>query len=82
MVEGITVVKFGMNDGGGNGRSCFEIEKREELKLKMDTGYAQWKRCRARNRGLSPEGQTADLYGAQNVICAVGIQLKQDLGAP
>ena len=26
MVEGIIVVKFGMNDGGGNGRSCFVIE--------------------------------------------------------
>ena len=26
MVEEITVVKFGMNDGGSNGRSCFGIE--------------------------------------------------------
>ena len=26
MVEGITVVMFGMNDVGGNGRSCFGIE--------------------------------------------------------
>ena len=26
MVEGITVVKFGLNNGGGNGRSCFGIE--------------------------------------------------------
>ena len=30
MVEGITVVKFGMNDGGGNGRGCFEIEVRAD----------------------------------------------------
>ena len=30
MVEGITVVKFGMNDGGGNGRSCFGIEVRAD----------------------------------------------------
>ena len=30
MVEGITVVKFGMNDGGGNGRSYFGIEVRAD----------------------------------------------------
>ena len=30
MVEGITVVKFGMNDGGGNGRSCFGVEIRAD----------------------------------------------------
>ena len=26
-------------------------QKREDLKIKMDTGYAQKKRCQARNRG-------------------------------
>jgi len=30
VVEGITVVKFRMNDGGGNGRSCFGIEVRAD----------------------------------------------------
>ena len=30
MVEGVTVVKFGMNDGGSNGRSCFGIEVRAD----------------------------------------------------
>ena len=30
VVEGITVVKFGMNGGGGNSRSCFGIEVRAD----------------------------------------------------
>ena len=30
VVEGNAVVKFGMNDGGGNGRSCFVIEVRAD----------------------------------------------------
>ena len=29
-MEGITIVKFGMNDGGGGGRSCFGIEIRAD----------------------------------------------------
>ena len=36
MVEGITVVKFGMNDGGGNGRGCFEIEVRADASKLMN----------------------------------------------
>ena len=35
--------------------------KTEELKIKMDTGYAQKKRCRARNREVSPEGGKGSL---------------------
>jgi len=30
VVEGITVVKFGMNDEGGNGGSCFGIKVRAD----------------------------------------------------
>ena len=26
VIEKITVINFGINDGGGNGRSCFGIE--------------------------------------------------------
>ena len=39
VVEGITVVKFGMNNGGGNGRGCFEIEVRptHAQKFKVDS---------------------------------------------
>jgi len=30
VVEGIIVVKFGMNDGDDNGRSCFGIDVRAD----------------------------------------------------
>ena len=30
VIERMTVVKFGMNDRGGNGRSCFGIEVRAD----------------------------------------------------
>jgi len=36
-------------------------QKREELKIKVDTEYAHKKRCRARNHGVSPEGGKGSL---------------------
>ena len=35
--------------------------RKKELKTKMDTIYAQKKRCWARNRGVSPEGGKGSL---------------------
>jgi len=30
VIQRITVITFGMNDGGGNGRSCFGVEVRAD----------------------------------------------------
>jgi len=47
--------------------------EKKRTKNKMDTGYAQKKRCRARNRGVSPEGRKGSL-GWKGFVKQVGFE--------
>ena len=45
MIEGITVVEFRMNDGGGNGAGCFKVEIWADT-AKFTTAIAGFRKCR------------------------------------
>ena len=47
--------------------------ERKRTKNKINTGYAQKKRCRARNRGVSPEGGKGSL-GWKGFVKQVGFE--------
>ena len=45
MIERVTVVKFKMNDGGGNGASCFEVKVWADTPKFTDVIVARFRKC-------------------------------------
>ena len=45
-IERITVVKFRMNDGGGNGAGCFEVKVWADTAKFTDVIAARFRKCR------------------------------------
>jgi len=45
MIERVTVVKFRMNDGGGNGDGCFEVTVRTDTAKFTDVIVARFRKC-------------------------------------
>ena len=46
MIERITVVKFGMDSGGGNGAGCSEVEIWADTAKFTDVVVARFRKCR------------------------------------
>ena len=46
MIERVTVVKFRMNDGDGNGAGCFEVKVRADTAKFTDVIVARFRKCR------------------------------------
>jgi len=46
MIQRITVVKFRINDGGGNGAGCFEVKIRVDTAKFTDMIVARFTKCR------------------------------------
>ena len=44
MIEGVTVVKFRVNYGGGNGAGCFEVKIRADT-AKFTNVIARFRKC-------------------------------------
>ena len=45
MIERITVIKLGMNDGGGNGAGCFEVKVWADTAKFTDVIVARFRKC-------------------------------------
>jgi len=45
MIERVTVVKFRMNDGDGNGAGCFEVEVWADTAKFTDVIVARFRKC-------------------------------------
>ena len=46
VIKRITVVKFRMNNGGGNGAGCFEVKIRADTAKLMTVIIARFRKCR------------------------------------
>ena len=45
MMERVTIVKFRMNDGGGNGAGCFEVKVWADTAKFTDAIVARFRKC-------------------------------------
>ena len=45
MMERVTIVKFRMNDGGGNGAGCFEVKVWADTVKFTDAIVARFRKC-------------------------------------
>ena len=45
MIKRVTVVKFRMNDGGGNGAGCFEVKVWADTAKFTDAIVARFRKC-------------------------------------
>ena len=45
MIEGVTVIKFRMDNGGGNGAGCFEVKVWADTAKFTDVIVARFRKC-------------------------------------